>query len=354
MKPGLFVFISIVVLACATEDITDYTVKTFSSGDIAHVGLRGSKFEFPRILSPHRIILVDGYIVVADQDPKNYLHVIDINKAEYVRSLGKAGSGPGEMAGWAWRLSLGVREGDFWAYYANTKEFSLFNVEDTSRLSRYQLRQPEGDDFFLAADMVPSSDSTVMTTRTNGEEKFVEYSYQGNITKTFGTWVGMVDKDDVPVSTIAALHQGALKSNPDRSKFMYAGIMRDIMEILDYRTGHILSVRGPVNEITSFTVDYGPGYPMLDTPYDTKYYYIDSFMGKERVYGLFSGLLYSEFLDTGKFANEVYVIDYTGQLLTAYDLDISVQAITVDEKGKKIYAISYDADPGIVVFDLPK
>ncbi len=67
-------------------------------------------------------------------------------------------------------------------------------------------------------DIAWASDTTVMTVRTDKDEKYVEYNLRGEVVQTYGSWREMYQVKDVPVSVISSIHQGHLLSNPEKSK----------------------------------------------------------------------------------------------------------------------------------------
>ncbi len=238
--------------------------------------------------------------------------------------------------------------GKFWVYDSEQKIFSKYDVFKTDKLAVNQIKQSEG--LFLAVDMVWSSDTTLMTRRADENEKFVEYHIDGSILNTYGTWDSMIEEKDIPYNVISAVHQGPLKSSPDYSKFVIAGVARDFIEILDKNSGDIISVRGPLSEIPEFIINHSAGYPMAQFNMSKRYtFYVDLYLEKEFIYTLYFGDK-SEKLLGGELAKTILVFDYSGSIIRSYELDHSLIAFSVDEDGRRIFGITYDADPNIVVF----
>lgn len=356
--PNIFLrFISllifIILFACGKPnyDSSKYDIKIFNRSSIPEVvELNGENLSFDGLIDPWKIILLDTLLLVSDRYPDDRIYLLDPFQKRIIKKFGKPGHGPGEID-YINFITLGVDDESFWAYSANNKLFSKFFINDNQTdLASLQIRQTEK--LFITKELVWSSDTTFMTTRTDHKEKFVEYHVNGDTIRSYGTWEGMVDRVDIPMNVLASLHQGLLKSSKDRSTFMFACIARDMIEILDKKTGKIISIRGPDNEIPPFTVDYSPGYPMLNLEYDTRYCYLDSYYGDQYIYALFSGRRISEVKQSGKYCNEVFVFDKQGNIKKQYKLDYSVRAFCVDEKNRKLYAVSYDKEPNIIEFTL--
>lgn len=336
--------IGLLLSACGERGNENYKIMKFSTEDVAKsTFLPGRKFNYNKLLSPRRLMVLGDRLVVTDRNQNALIHILDPANNQHLRILGKAGEGPGEI-GAGGLLLRGIEPSTFWSHFTNTKTLSLFSVNDTSKLAIKQVKQDEN--LFITTYVSWISDTSLMALRADYPEKFVEYNLKGQVLKTYGSWEEMIDQK-VPISIISSLHQGKLTSSPDRKYFGFACVNRDMIEVLNHTNGKITSIRGPVNNINQFEVDNTPGYPMLSLGPGFKKYYADSFFGEEKIYALYSGEAASE---SG--ATTVFVFNYTGELIHSYKLEIPIGAITVDERINTIYGISTDESPNIVSFDL--
>jgi hypothetical protein len=336
----------------ADANTGSYHIITFSDEEVPiRIPLTGHKYAFEEIFQPESILSVDGLLVVGDRYQKSMIHLIDINNNRYIRKYGQFGEGPGEIVSVSDFLP-GHSPGSFWAYSRNGKRLSEFNVKDTNALAVRQI-QLEGD-FFRAIEMAWSSDSTFMTTRSDGDEKFVEFNLDGNVINAFGSWRGMIGNEKTPSSIIISLHQGNLVSSRDKSVFLKTCVQRDMLEIFNRKTNQTISIRGPENKVPKFTIDYSPGYPMPVVGKNFQLFYGNGFIGSEFVYCLYSGQFTEMLAKWGDYNKKIYVFNLEGAVQAVFELDHSLYNFTVDEEHKKIYGVTYDRDPNIVEFDLPK
>lgn len=359
MKRYLVVLLGIVTACNFSKEKTDtgnesdikYRVVTFSDEDVpVRIPLVGRKYSFKEIFVPESILLVDGMLVIGDRYDKSMIHLIDVANNRYVRKYGKLGEGPGEM-GPVSNLLLGSSPGSFWVYSGNVKRLSEFNVNDTSVLASHQILQ-QGD-FYQAFEMAWSSDSTLMTIRTDGEEKFVEFNLDGKVINAFGSWSGMID-DEAPYSIIISLHQGSLVSSPEKSLFLKTCAQRDLIEIFNRDSGEIISVRGPENKVPRFTIDFSAGYAMPVMGKNFQLFYANGFIGSEFIYCLYSGQFTEDLAKWGDYNKKIYVFSQRGGVKAVLELDHSLYNFTIDEKRSKIYGVTYDKDPNIVEYNLPR
>lgn len=334
-----------------SESGINYRVVTFSDEDVpVRIPLVGRKYAFEEIFVPESILLVNGMLVIGDRYDKSMIHLIDVANNRYIRKYGKSGEGPGEM-GPVSNLLLGNSAGSFWAYSGNVKRLSEFNVNDTSVLASRQILQ-QGD-FYQAFEITWSSDSTLMAIRTDGEEKFVEFNINGKIINTFGSWNGMID-EEAPHNIIISLHQGSIVSSPDKSIFLKTCVQRDLIEIFRRKTRDIISIRGPENKIPKFTIDFSAGYAMPVMGKNFQLFYANGFIGSEFIYCLYSGQFTEDLAKWGDYNKKIYVFSPEGVIKAVFELDHSLYNFTIDEKRNKIYGVTYDRDPNIVEFNLPK
>jgi hypothetical protein len=314
------------------------------------VALKAERLIFEEIMYGKKIEILDDYLIIADKDPSSLLHIIDINKRNYLRSLGVDGNGPGEIKGVTF-IDKGAKSNTFWSYFMNTKRYSQFDIASSDKHAIDQTKQ-EGD-MFLASQLLWTADSTFMALRTDFEDKFVEFNVEGKVINTYGSWMGMIDRE-VPASILSSLHQGPLKSSPDKNRFAFFCTMRDMIEVLDKNSGNILSLRGPLNEIVTFEVDNRMAYPMLYVPdNDLKLYYGSGYLTDKYIYGLFCGRTWDNINSTDLLSNEIFVFDYAGNLVQLIQLDASLSEMAVDNNNNKLYGINYrDQPPVIYMYDL--
>lgn len=315
------------------------------------IALVGKKYNFPNITNPRNILCLGDYLVVSERSNRDLLHILDIKSEKYIRSTGKNGLGPGE-ATLVWKLEPASEKDSFWCYDLEQTFFSKYSVnEGTSKLAESQLRL--GEIFHYVADLTWASDTSLLVTMVDGNDKYFEVSLQGDTLAAYGTWDSMIDRKDIPYNVISSIHQGRLKASPNKRKFIAAGSRRDFIDVLDKASGKILSIRGPVDEVPEFDVDYSRGYPMAAMNMKTlTVKYLDSYAGKERIYGLHLGKSFRNISDPDKL-NRMFVFDYQGKIVNQYSLDYPLTGFTVDEDNGIIYGLTVDAEPNVVAFKIP-
>lgn len=329
-----------------------YTIKKFEYNDFENEkNLTGSKLLISELLYPELILALEDYLVITETRSDTIFHIINKKDLVHIRRTGKAGIAPTELNN-ASILFKGIEKNQFWAYSVTTKTLAKYNTIDSIIFSIEEIK-PKNDEMYLASTIVPSSNHSFLSKRTSGDEKFVEFDFDGQILNTFDNWKNMLTQENIPSNVISSLFQGKLVTNEIKSHFVLACLDVDVLEILDKNTGKITSVRGPLHHIPKFNVDYSAGYPMcaLDLN-DVIYKYMDVSILGNKIYAAFSGHSFEtiDLNNEDKMIEQILVFDLEGNPLIKYNLDKSISHFTVDED--KIYGITYDEHPNLIIFNL--
>jgi hypothetical protein len=351
---------SILIFLCSCQDSGTlsekesefYSIKKFEFDNFQkEESLNGKKLNIPQLLYPELVLVLEDYLVISETKSDTFFHILDKQNFDYIRKTGKTGIAPNELKSSS-TLFKTDKKNQFWGYSLSGKTLAKYNAIDTIATSIEEVK-PKNDEMYLASKIVPSSTNSFLSTRNNGDEKFVEFSFDGQILNTFGNWQDMLNMNDIPSNVISSLLQGKLIANEAKTHFALACLESDIIEILDTKTGKTISVRGPIHHVPKFTVDYGAGYAMCALDFDDVIYkYIDATIFDNKIYAAFSGQTF-ETIDINKedkLVEQIFVFDLEGNPLTRYKLDRSIEHFSVDKN--YIYAISRDENPGLVVFKL--
>lgn len=342
--------------SCSTKKPPDnYFIKEFKNEDVPlKRTLNGKKMNISGLIFPRRILNLKDHLIVSEHKTVDTLiHIIDKRNGQIVRSVGILGFGPGEID-MPWGLyPVGSDGKEFYALSLMQKKLDIFHIDTQSAYStktfEFNEIMPLGKDFLI------SSDSTIMSVLVDGNDKFVEFDFEGKVIQRYGTWDHMLDDRNLPESIISAIHQGMFNVQMSRNYYSLACIDVDRIELLNKEKQTITSIRGPIHHIPKFTVDHSSGFskPFVDIK-TIKYCYTNTVFGENQIYALFSGSSAYEVnkATNGKFNNDIYVFDLDGNIKEHYQLDYTIANLAVDEKERKFYGITFNEDPAdIIVFD---
>jgi hypothetical protein len=303
---------------------------------------------------PNNLLVKNNFIIIEDLNNDPPIHLLDQKTLKYLYSQGKIGFGPGEITD-AFLFDFGNRDSTYWVYSLIGKTYSEFELGNDSSQPVQQIRQKES--FVSAINLVWATDTSLMTRMASDPSQYIEFDLVGERINEFGKW-----KEIEPIESfkgisdfnIGDLHQGKLMRKPDSDIFVHVGVRRDRIEILNKKTGEITALHGPLNHVPEFSIvgkGSGSGLVIADKE---PYAYANAYLGDNYIYGLFCGRTRQELSESEVLALTVYVVDYNGNVIYELVLDQSLQSIAVDETSGKLYGISTDKDPGLVVFNLPK
>ncbi|WP_235941488.1 BF3164 family lipoprotein [Cyclobacterium roseum] len=353
---AILIVILLPLTNCSEDKLKSDNLKSFTEKTIPRtMNLVGNKYFFENIKNPLKIFVKNNKLIIGESRriPEEYppIHIIDAKNMKYLRPFGKRGFGPGEVSDVS-GIDLGGKENTFWVYSAMSKYFSEFTLDDTTTLSKNQIKQ-EGD-LFMAMAMAWSSDSTVMCRLVNDPHQFVEFSIDGRRLANYGKWQDHLVREDLTNYMMSDLHLGRFKGNQQNNIYASAGFYRDRIEILNKESGSIFITDGPFNYIPEFTIVNSSGSSgklIVDAAEPSAYY--DISISKNYIFGLYSGKTEKQKSESSEIANDIYVFDLEGTIKSKFILNISIRGLTVDEENQKIYGITTDENPGLAVFDLP-
>jgi len=357
LNVAMLIIILLPLTNCSEDKLKSDNLKSFTEKTIPRtVNLAGNKYFFEAIKVPLKIFIKNNKLIIGESRriPEDFppIHILDAKNMEYLRPFGKIGFGPGEVSDVS-GIDLGADEKTFWVYSAMEKRFSEFALEDTTSLSKNQIKQ-EGD-FYMAMAMTWSSDSAVMCRMVNDPHQFVEFSIDGKRLANYGKWEDHLVREDLTNYMMSDLHLGWFKGNQLNSVYASAGVYRDRIEILNKEKGKIFITDGPFNYIPKFTIVNSSGSSnKLIVDIAEPLAYLDIAISKKYIFGLYSGKTEKQLRKSSEIANDIYVFDLEGNIKYKFILDISIRGLAVDQESQKIYGITTDEDPGIAVFDLPK
>jgi hypothetical protein len=148
-------------------------------------------------------------------------------------------------------------------------------------------------------------------------------------------------------------YQGHISTNPDRNRFAYAASYSDIIHFYEIAKADIRLIKKIENTFPEYTVEEkngGVGAPIQSS---NKNGYICVYSTNRYVYLLYSGRTWRDYQGEIFEADLLKIYDWKGNLQNTLQLDVPCRFFCVNPDDKKMWAITYNPDPSIVLFDLP-
>ena len=345
----LFIVAVVILFGCSKPNNLPETLNLKFEDFTKKENLSGEKFTFDSLLNPRKILLKNDVLVVSSDGIGNLIHLIDKNKLAYISSKGIQGEGPGEIRSIIWELDRGLNDSTFWAYDLNSKSIHEFYLYDTSKYASRKINQKQ--DWFLGFSNHWISPNKLLSNVTRDNFKFGIFDSLGNRVDSFGSWSSEKKTDEKTGYLLLSLNQGPIEYNSKNQILVLSRSQYELLEISNIETGKTVSIYGPNLYEVKYEVFDSNGFPMAAVNADIPKGYSDVFVGEKSVFAVYIGKTKAVINSSGEISRTIFEFDLNGKPLSLYELNYPIKAITVDEKQKKIYAITEDREPGIAVFE---
>lgn len=354
IKPLIILYWITICLSCNSKEseiISNFEEFRFNLADFKKtIPLKSKVFRFDSILSPHQLLIKNNKLIVSSLTSNNGLFILDRKLMKLERTFGKIGFGPDEIPD-VWQLDPGMDSDSFWVYSFNGKEFVKFSIlpENNDYLKKLKLR----DESIQSLTMNWVKEDEWIGYQNLGDSRFVIFDSEYKKLKSIGNWSN--DKENI-VSVegsfiLSQLNQGTVSLSPNKKVLVQAQVMTDSFEIINLETGKITKISGPIKQELDYTIELDGNSPFPLVNPDMKAGYNHLFITENNIYLVFVGRNEKEIMNTGIISKDIFVFDHSGTPLIHYQLDKSIKSISIDERSKKIYAITFEKEPGIAVFE---
>ncbi len=301
--------------------------------------------------SAGKMLIIDSLLVTLDQNNNNFFHFFHIEKEEYIGNYGTKGQGPDEFLQ------------PFSLFYSSPKDFFSYDIFDNS-LKKIKIDSLEHGKIYY--DKVISfnsiENSLVFPTKYGTYVGFGLYdSNMFKLIDSSGKDIGLFCEFPINKGTaskkidnrnIALAYQGTLTMNSEKDKLVYAAVYGTILGFYDITGNSINENLLYVYDHPDFTVQNSNGGISSPITQETISAFRDIYPTENYVYTLYSGHKIAELREKAFSAKDIYVYDWQGVPIKHFITDIPINTIAITKDDKKMYAITYNPEPEIVVFDL--
>lgn len=356
--PIIFLLLTLVIVSCTVSEKNPFEVAKENV-----YTLTGDKTYFPELLTPRHLNMVGEYLIVSEGSRISpelpLLHIIKKDPLRYQYPKGVTGFGPLEISD-ASSLEPGLKENTFTVYSAINKKIVDFSLMDSSRLGIKEYKQPE--ELFGMYRMYYATDTTVIGIMANDKNRLVEFSIEDGIRIAgYGSWEKIPDTDHLIDYTdsdinyhLGEINAGRFKANRKLGLFVKACVYLDRIEIFNHKTKSFVIVEGPRLATPDFKILHSGGQSAVVLNPEYPYGHGEIAIGEKHLYISYAGVNEKQIKETGEIAKTIYVLKHSGEVVGRLNLDYSIRDLVVDEKLGKIYGLTTDEDPGIVVFEIPE
>jgi hypothetical protein len=346
----IILFLALVGLfSCSQKNISEDSVEYFTLSSFpVSKNIESKKYSYPEILTPHILTIKNGKVVLASISGENLIHIIDQKTMEYLVGKGNPGEGPDEIMN-VWEFDMGFNENTIWAYSNTGKSFNEFDLSDSSKSVVSKIRQ--SGDWIQGMSMNWVKRNEIISYMNFSENKFIVFDSLGKQISKVGPWSTTAKISDESKFVLSALNQGSKSINREKLKLVLAKVKFDEFEIFDLNNQTEKVLKGPVNKEFNYTIQADGNVNVALEDENSIYGYNNSFMTENFIFLVFIGKTRNQLRETKETSRDIFQFDLEGNPIAHFKTNVSIRSIAVDEKEKKIYAITEDREPGIAVFD---
>lgn len=325
----LLVILSII---CSCNKYGDNDVRLIKDEHLPKV-LCGKVLDIPDIYSPSRIYWKDSLLLFKDNvstDAQLFVH--NLRTCSTNSFIGR-GRGPGEMLG-AFYVAFSDDNTFVWDI---TQGKVLSAVTDSLILASYY------PTCFLKASVtwrevscITGLENNIIGLGNRTNNRIVKIQECDSIKVLVEYNPDLLKKYDADYSLQA--YEGVIKANDTKNACVVACRYADQLEIVDFKTGKPLFVKGPDLFEPESNVVTVKGGRTLAHPLHERKGYIDVCCDDELIYVLYSGRELKE--KNSSYGKTLRVFTWDGEYVSNYSFDRDIISIDIDPDTKNIYAIS--------------
>lgn len=344
--------ILLICLSCGKKETSRnelFSEKKFNYSDFENKKELSSEiYRWDSILSPYGIMVKGDKLIVSSLRTNYGLFQIEKKSMKIERKFGKIGFGPDEIPD-VWQLDPGLNENSIWVFSFGGKEFVRFPLyeDTTSYLKKIKLK----DQTIQTLSMNWIGSNRWVGYQNLGDSRFRIYDTLQTEISSLGPWSPEKPLSQETTFVLSQLNQGPVSLSPNKEILVLAQVNTDSFEIINLENNELRKIIGPLDQNLEYTIEYdgNNAFPYIDPSMRNGYNQIQ--ITDKFIYLVFIGKSEDEINQTGSISNDIFVFDHEGNPKIHYMLDRSIRSIAVDEDARKIYAVSFEENPGVAVFN---
>ncbi len=351
MRYRIFVISIMILLVSSCSNQKDLKFVVFDGSgtertyEIAEtVELKGAVLNLDTtLIRPRYLTIKNGNLLVGSAKEGNLIQ--EFSETKLINSFLPKGSGPNEAMSIGGLKTFVNSDGEeiLFAFDKMLKRGHFF--EDTSH-KEFNLKS-------LYLEMVPITDSTFIIQELESDSRFSLLNLNNDSFNSFGLQVEHVVSKTPYILSQAFQGNGAVSE--DISRFIFASKLTDRIEIYDLNDLSLVSlIRGPIFYDPIFEEVQRGEYSVFGENDKGRFSSIDIDVGEKLFYVLFSGYSREENPGKAHYGDNIFVANYSGEIIKILALDHRLLDFEVDEDNSLIYGIDVNTYPDekVIVYSL--
>lgn len=349
LKIYFILFFTILVISCKKSE-KNYLERFDKEYTVKHSTIRLAKNEV--FYQVYKIHFINNQIIALDIDNKNCLSIINLNKKRITSRFCKRGQGPNEVIGFPGNLTK-IASNTVRFYVANN--YTFFDTDISNPLNPGVTSETKF--MFNAGTIGAVSLCKGYTLAIGGLEKG-QYSLidsTGFQLSVFSEYPHFEGDEKFTNFHKSLAFQGDFTRHPSGEKVCFVTSKSHLIDIITFD-----AAKKTLSKAFNWQGELGTFVPEGDGTItyaaaikrETKTAFLDISSTENYIYLLYSGRIIGNEPEKAFKGNTVFVLDWEGNPLARYNLDIDVKCITVSDDDKTLYAIAEQDDTELVKFKL--
>ena len=290
-----------------------------------------------RLSMLNRVLVNDSKLIITDLNADAMVQGYDLDQGKYLGVLSKKGFGPNEMMG-TWTLSRSLDGNGFTVFDNQLRKLNNFHFSDTGFvLNQTQVAKSEA----VISSAIQVTDSTLLAIDIRSGSVLVEVSLDGTRSLATMDWDQIGIPYDLERALLNDLFQGYLFASADQAHFLRTSLVLNEAMLSSRNLKKAIRFQGPEAPSSEFRLITANSRKQVELDFQkTAYTYLGGDVTEKAVYLLYAGQKWEGKPGEKYYANKVFQFALDGTPLKAYELDVAISCLSVDEENGVFYGVS--------------
>jgi hypothetical protein len=350
MKYNKLIFLAAFVMLCSCkEKSNDYLERFTVNKYIVHQKMHLNQGSF--FSNVYALEFSENNLIVYDVDNKNFFTLLDLKNNTIVSKFVEKGQGPNEIIGMPTPATL-LNNANL--FFFDRSKRAVFNVNFSNNKTPIVIQCKNYRTNQSIVSILPLLSGKFVSIGLFEKGRYLVQDSLGNELSYNFSYPVQSNEEQMSNRHKALAFQGDFKRKPTGDKIVFAASTSELIEILKIDSSGEMNMifqwHGNIGKYTP----YGDGkkHTSAAISSDSKVVFVRVNTTNKYIYLLYSGKIIKNNIANAYKGKSIFVIDWDGNPVARYNLDIDVSCIAVSDDDKTLYAIAEQEDTNLVKFKL--
>lgn len=345
MKNNLILLLTCLVLSCSNREQHYKDAVLYDLNDFGNpIDLKGEILPLDSIWKPTRIWSKDSFLILAESSDDYLVHIFHKEKGNKIACNIPYGIGPDERLN-CWSLQLGKT--NVWSFDMQKGLVTCYPTPDFFTKNDIRPTRSIGLKGGVTG-VVCLPDGRIVTSALSDTKNLLSvHDSDGNMDTTVYTPYPELQNIILPENMEKRFFENRIYYNEKSNKIVLFYVYTDLIDIYDSNLQLTARIHGPDQFIPELKVHEIDGKKQAGAiPNKTKFAFLSGCLTDNEIWVLYYGIS----PEPGKeLQDRIFVYDYTGKPLRAFQLQYPISTFCVDNDGS-LYGLSEQPEPCVIKF----